>query len=570
MSTISKETADTVGTQIAESAASQLGKQSQSSSSGQIHSDAVSLEVPLKVHGSKVIEAARGVPARTEPFEEQASSMIVFPNGGVLRMATVVSAGQMLVLTNIKSRQDAICRVVKVRNYSGSSSYVEVEFTHRQLGFWGVYFESDDASIGAAPAATSGGKDASATNQKQTSAGAPPTPSVPGQSSAFIGIGSREDVQPAASTTSAPHSSAKIRAAIPDLKTAKNPSSTTISQPPIAVAKAPASHAAFSSHTARTQQEEEDASIASEGLDEDSTAIAAAGKATSETRSDDEVFGSRLGSATQDQQAPGVPTNWLLIAACGAGLFLVAGGAMLLSHHKSSNAPAAQVQPPAPLPVVPAQPVEAPTQQVSVTPSAVRPNPAPPVSARETSAPTRPVREAPVVTESPAPEPSAPAASSKTTVPSVFGALNAHPVPSRLLSTGVTAPSLDTTPAAPIDPLQGITAPSGPGPLPASGSKPSPSASAVPVGGSVRQPRVLSTAIPEYPAMAKQTRTQGDVVLQIVVDKSGNVTDPKVVSGPVALRAAAIDAVRRWKYEPSTLDGQPVPVQILVTIQFRL
>jgi hypothetical protein len=96
------------------------------SAAGQVHSDAVSLEVALKVHGSKVSSGARGVPGQTEPFEEETSSMIVFSHGGVLRMATPVNIGQMLVVTNLKTRQDAICRVVKVRNYSNSASYVEV------------------------------------------------------------------------------------------------------------------------------------------------------------------------------------------------------------------------------------------------------------------------------------------------------------------------------------------------------------------------------------------------------------------------------------------------------------
>jgi outer membrane biosynthesis protein TonB len=42
-----------------------------------------------------------------------------------------------------------------------------------------------------------------------------------------------------------------------------------------------------------------------------------------------------------------------------------------------------------------------------------------------------------------------------------------------------------------------------------------------------------------------------------------------VVSGPVVFRQAALDALSRWKYEPSKLDGQPVSVQMLVTIKFR-
>ncbi len=108
---------------------------------GHLRSDAVSLEIPVKIHGSRVVEVARGVTPRTEPFEEQTSTMIVFPQGGVLRVSMAVSVGQMLILTNLKSRQDAICRVVKVRKQpSGSGGYVEIEFTQRQLGYWGVYF----------------------------------------------------------------------------------------------------------------------------------------------------------------------------------------------------------------------------------------------------------------------------------------------------------------------------------------------------------------------------------------------------------------------------------------------
>src|SRR5580704_2939286 len=156
-----------------------------------LSADAVSLEVPIKVHGSRVTEVVRGITPLTAPFEEETTSMIVFPHGGVLRMATAVNAGQMLVLTNLKSRQDAICRVVKVRTYSNAAAYVEVEFTHRQPGFWGVYFEADAAeaaSKSSSPAAGALSKDSA----KSVS-----------DDSSFIHFGSQEEVQPAASSTSA-------------------------------------------------------------------------------------------------------------------------------------------------------------------------------------------------------------------------------------------------------------------------------------------------------------------------------------------------------------------------------
>ncbi|MGC1659884.1 MAG: hypothetical protein WA737_07695, partial [Candidatus Acidiferrales bacterium] len=127
--------------------------------SGGMRQDALSLEVPVRVHGSRVTEVVRGITPHTEPFEEQTTTMIVFPQGAVIRMVTPASAGQMLVITNIRSKQDAICRVVKVRANANQQAYIEVEFTSRQVGYWGVNFPSDPAAprnratpVGSSPA----------------------------------------------------------------------------------------------------------------------------------------------------------------------------------------------------------------------------------------------------------------------------------------------------------------------------------------------------------------------------------------------------------------------------------
>ncbi|MGH9726665.1 MAG: hypothetical protein ACRD41_16535, partial [Candidatus Acidiferrales bacterium] len=192
-------------------------------SSGGMRAEALSLDVAVKVHGSRVKEVVRGITPHTEPFEEQSNTMIVFPQGGVLRMTTPVNAGQMMVLTNLKTRQDAICRVVKVRANSSQQSYVEVEFTSRQPGYWGVNFPSDGpsavapqspASVApsvAAPAATDSAPPvarpipvAPAAKPIDTTVSAsgvqpfivPPAPSKPAvkPQSTFISIGSQEDV----------------------------------------------------------------------------------------------------------------------------------------------------------------------------------------------------------------------------------------------------------------------------------------------------------------------------------------------------------------------------------------
>jgi protein TonB len=90
------------------------------------------------------------------------------------------------------------------------------------------------------------------------------------------------------------------------------------------------------------------------------------------------------------------------------------------------------------------------------------------------------------------------------------------------------------------------------------------------VGGRVREPKPTYRVEPVYPALAKQTHIQGTVIVDAILDEHGNVIEMKVVSGPPLLIQAALDAVGRWKYEPTYLNDEPVPVQLNVTVMFRL
>lgn len=568
MSTLSKEAIETANT--SDAGASQASASTEPAS-GQIHSDAVSLEVPLKVHGSKVTEIVRGVTPHIEPFEEQTSSMIVFPHGGVLRMSTPVNPGQMLVLTNLKSRQDAICRVVKVRAYSNSASYVEVEFTHRQPGYWGVYFESD-----AAEALVNDSKPASApspaTNVAKPASG----------DSSFIHFGSQEDVQPAASSTN----SASLPAAkTPRAVTSSVPSNTIAEIPTVKISQSqtpsnstttglnsapptlPISSAASSG--ARTRDHEEDASVAGEKIE--ATSLEPTANTAGAT------FGSRLGSTASSEQNAEGNQNWLLIAACGAALFLAIGGGILLLHHKSSGVAASAVQPSVDQSTV-TQPVTAPSAPGTVTPSGPGANSASTVRQTPVAPVVKPTKDMVVVKESatandptaqpqPIAVPPAVAASTRSSVPSVFGTLNAHPVTTNHNVT-TAAPDVDLgSPSVGDNALLGITSAG------TNSSLPPPAFNAnipVPVGGRVKEPQLVTRVLPEYPLLARQEHTQGDVVVQVVVDKAGRVAEAKAISGPSILRRVAIDAVRRWKYEPPMLDGQAIAVQLLVTVRFQL
>jgi general secretion pathway protein A len=88
-------------------------------------------------------------------------------------------------------------------------------------------------------------------------------------------------------------------------------------------------------------------------------------------------------------------------------------------------------------------------------------------------------------------------------------------------------------------------------------------------GGEFRQAKLLSSVSVAYPPVAQQTHTEGDVVIHAVVDEKGKVRDMQVVSGPLLLRQAALDALRQWRYEPATLDGRPLSIAVEVTISFR-
>lgn len=70
--------------------------------------------------------------------------------------------------------------------------------------------------------------------------------------------------------------------------------------------------------------------------------------------------------------------------------------------------------------------------------------------------------------------------------------------------------------------------------------------------------------------MALQARIQGQVEVEAVLDEQGNVIEMKVVSGPPLLYQAALDALKKWKYQPTYLNDQPIAVEMLVTVTFVL
>jgi len=91
------------------------------------------------------------------------------------------------------------------------------------------------------------------------------------------------------------------------------------------------------------------------------------------------------------------------------------------------------------------------------------------------------------------------------------------------------------------------------------------------VAGDVSAPVKVSGEPPEYTEVARQARIQGIVILEVVVDRSGNVTDARVIrSLPMGLDQRAVEAVRRWKFRPAMRAGRPVAAYFVITVSFRL
>jgi TonB family protein len=655
---------------------------------GGVRADAVSIEVPVRVYGSRITQVPGQAEPNSEPFEEQTSTMIVFPQGAVLRMSTTVNVGQMLVVTNAKTKADAICRVVKVRTFSNTQGYVEVEFTTAQPKYWDVRFPSD----GPAPAAA-----APVVPQKSTEvakapvapvAAAPtvqaPKPVAPAPVVAPPVVPAAEQVAPppkpvvpvapvavappiAATPVVAPPPVATVEAPAPvaqapapvaaapevedeDLETILNRLAPAVSAAPVVgaspVAAAPSVDAIFAAPPVVTPQVNASAPVVAEVAKPEPAIdfpaapppVAAPSLTLSELRgdaiaessgdsSDTEViepaalhraaseaaaeaprraFGSFSGGAsltggasiaapslTDVSSAPDVDSagrtdssatiggdyaaapkqnHFLLIAACIGALAVVVGGGIfyfrtsgVAGNASTSSATTAPATKPAEV-----EPAGETSEQTALRNTASANN-APSKSAA-TLAPA-------VLAEQPANDPNvtitpsitrarAAEANSKAIANVVDASANAHPVAAQHSDAGGpgAAPVLDAPGADANNALGGLVASNDGG---ASLKAPEVHVDGpLRVGGNVKEPQLISHVMPQYPLTAKEAGIQGDVVIQTTIDQKGNVVNTKVVSGPMMLRGPALDALKRWKYAPSTLNGQPISVSMSVTIKF--
>ncbi len=95
-----------------------------------------------------------------------------------------------------------------------------------------------------------------------------------------------------------------------------------------------------------------------------------------------------------------------------------------------------------------------------------------------------------------------------------------------------------------------------------------PAGGRAPISGGVLNGKATSLPAPEYPAIARQAKASGTVVVQVTVDEYGNVAAAKAVSGHPLLQAASVVAARQAKFAPTFLMGEPVKVTGIINFNF--
>ena len=237
----------------------------------------------------------------------------------------------------------------------------------------------------------------------------------------------------------------------------------------------------------------------------------------------------------------------------------------------------------------PQAPVAMPQQQPAEAPGSALP-PSAPVSSSSGQADNSAevaggsASEAPASPATPAPKPSKPVparAAAETTAPDTTTDLGMPPAPLVVEGGKRHSNSTPQQPEAQLAPpsLDAVASTAKPGlggvvstakvDVPRLAAAPPPP-QRIQVSQGVTQGLLVRQVKPQYPAMARETRVEGDVLLEAVIDKDGAVSDVRAISGPSLLIPPALQAVRQWRYKPYLLNGQPVEVETRIKVQFRL
>jgi protein TonB len=191
----------------------------------------------------------------------------------------------------------------------------------------------------------------------------------------------------------------------------------------------------------------------------------------------------------------------------------------------------------------------------------------------------RPVLQGPITVRLVKTEPPPPPFATHTPVARI------HRILSGILTAPRTVPpSIDLTPDPPDAMSEVSGVPFGPAgvlsalptigtaPPPAPNLEPTPKPPAAPlkVSSGVQAARLIFAPRPAYPMLAKTARVEGSVRLHALIGRDGTVENVQLTSGPPLLVSAAMEAIRQWRYQPTILNGETVPVETDIIVTFTL
>jgi TonB family protein len=551
----------------------------------------LALEIAVNVTGARPAASS----GQRDLFSEDTSTVLVFENGAVIRMAAAVVTGQLLFLTDKRSNSEVVCQVVRKRSFRPTECYVELEFTEPAPKFWGVDLPAKaDAPLHAEAAQMVESAETAEADVAHTVEGAagPEVENLKHEVDAL-----REQIQAllqakaeAAKAEAAREEAAKraevaavevTRISVPGAAPAQAtqagsapaaPSTPAEGKVPDAGAGATPKAVASAPAPPMIRMALPKATLATEGGEKDAAEIdpldCLLPKPALDFSGASHVGTARVSQSLYDIYKPvraGIG-KFPLAAISVLVLAIFLGGAWrlnwvqlpwlgsyaahrgtsqkgLFADSSKSQSGVAQTTAPAALPVT----------SVAV-PTANKPHAFPKTLVAEASS-----HSAPGAAEAPS-EPATAEAELGFTGPATSAALEtAKPVAA---TTAVKRANAKEGGAATVS--RGKSAPSA---GPSATAQPAPSEAAASDAVLV-PPKLLKSVQPVYPPEAMENYITGDVRVDAVVEPDGKIGAITILTGPAPLRQAAAEALKQYEYAPATRGGKAVAAHVTATVKF--
>jgi len=525
--------------------------------------NAVACEVHVIATGARPAEKG----GQRELFTEETTTALVFENGGVLRLAAAVVPGQLLFLTHKETKREVVAQVTRKRDFRPTICYVEVEFSEPAHGFWGIEFPKVPAPAPAHARQEAG--DETAQTPEDILAGEPAEPPTAPSAQEISALKDevevlREQLKLLQTQIVAGSSPALVATPEPARATPPQQPQTPVDVPnPTPVhTGAPAEQVPKLLSAARGAQQE--------SLSENSSAPASAKVALppapallqvdpGEPPFNEDDLLPKPALDFKDAKAPAMLTSETKqkVAAPGgsaamrkdllfAAFVLITAGAAWyqnllpwLSHSKNSTS------------IQVASPTSEPAAHAPQRPAPADSPKSPLTTAAPTNAASADSQAAPQPESLGVAPPSTTVASETPAAgrPTADDAADAKSVPEK-------SPVASTSKRAAMPPLNKAAM-----------------VSAVPAsdGGAVVPPKLIKSVRAVASPNALQDFGGGsadNVKFDALVDTSGRVKSMKALSGPAALRSAAMEALKQYRYEPATRNGKPVLAHVTVIVKF--